>query len=172
MDITDVIMEQHQEQRRGFAQLDDVDRGDTRTLTALWSRLAVLLEAHARAEELFFYPRLLEVGTGAADADDGSVTGETKDAISDHNEIRDAVRTAARETPGSDRWWDAVIEARIANGDHMAQEERQDLPDFRRHADLTARHEIAVQFLAWEAEHAAGVATHNQDPDSWVHEHS
>jgi hypothetical protein len=172
MDITDVIMQQHQEQRRGFAQLDDVDRGDTRTLTALWSRLAVLLEAHARAEELFFYPRLLDVGTGAADADDGSVDGETKDAISDHNEIRDAVRTAARETPGSDRWWDAVTEARIANGDHMAQEERQDLPDFRRHADLTARHEIAVQFLAWEAEHADGVTAHNQDPDSWVHEHS
>ncbi len=90
MDITDVIMQQHQEQRRGFAQLDDVDRGDTRTLTALWSRLAVLLEAHARAEELFFYPRLLDVGSGAADADDNSVAGETKDAISDHNEIRDA----------------------------------------------------------------------------------
>lgn len=172
MDITEVILHQHQEQRRGFAQLDDVERDDTRTLTALWSRLAVLLEGHARAEELFFYPRLLDVGTGAADADDGSVTGETKDAISDHNDIRDAVRKAANEKPGSDAWWQAVIKARIANGDHMAQEERQDLPDFRRHADLSTRHEIAVQFLGWEAEHADGVAARNHDPDAWVRAHS
>ena len=33
----------------------------------------------------------------------------------------------------------------------MAEEEREDLLDFRHHADLQTRHDIAVQFLAYEA---------------------
>jgi hypothetical protein len=169
MDITDVILTQHAEQRQAFAYLDEVPRDDTRTLAALWHRLAVLLEVHAEAEEKFFYPRLLEVGTGGGDAD--SVEEETEDAIKDHNEIRDAVVAAGRHEVGSDEWWAAVEAAREANDDHMAEEERQDLPDFRRHADLQTRHEIAVDFLRYEAEHAQGITPENHDPEAWVAEH-
>lgn len=32
-----------------------------------------------------------------------------------------------------------MIDARIVNSDHMAEEEREDLADFRQHADLQAR---------------------------------
>jgi hypothetical protein len=45
--------------------------------------LAILLEAHADAEEKLFSPRLLDVGKEGDE--------ETDDAISDHNDIRDAV---------------------------------------------------------------------------------
>ncbi len=169
MDITQVILIQHAEQRQGFAYLDDIDRHDAARLGPVWERLAILLEAHAAAEERYFYPRLLEIGTGGGEQE--SAASETKDAIKDHNEIRDAVRDAGEQDVGSDEWWDAVVEARKANSDHMAEEEREDLADFRRHADLATRHAIALDFLAFEAEHATGIRTRDRDPDAYVAGH-
>jgi hypothetical protein len=168
VDITDVILWQHAEQRRQFAYLDELRDQPAAVLGAVWDRLAALLEVHAAAEELYFYPHVLEVGTGWADAPDAEE--ETEDAIKDHNEIRDAVRAAGDHEPGSDAWWKAVTDARIANDDHMAEEERQDLADFRIHADLDLRHSIAVEFLAYEAQHPGGVDRPDQDPDEYVEE--
>jgi len=170
MDITELILHQHEEQRRGFALLDDVPRDDAATLGAIWSRLEVLLEGHAEAEERFFYPRLLKLGTGGGGAD--SARSETEDAIKDHNEIRDAVRQVSKHEPGNDDWWQCVLRAREANSDHMAEEEREDLPDFRRHADLQTRHEIAVDFIRFQSEHADGIRAANEDPREYVEEHS
>jgi hypothetical protein len=167
MDITELILFQHHEQRRAFALLDETAR-DVAALAAVWSRLEVLLEVHAAAEEKYFYPRLLAVGRGASDAD--SASSETEDAIKDHNEIRDAVRKVGGQETGSEGWWQAVTEARIANSDHMAEEERQDLADFRRHADLQTRHDIAVQFITYENEHAYGITPVNRDPEAFVRE--
>ena len=94
---------------------------------------------------------------------------ETEDAIKDHNDIRDAVRRVAVEETGSDRWWRAVTDARVANSDHMAEEERQDLTDFRQQTTLALRHGIAVQFLRFEAEHwATGVKPVDKDPEEFV----
>jgi hypothetical protein len=54
----------------------------------------------------------------------------------------------------------------------MAEEEREDLVDFRRHADLQTRHDIAVQFIVYENQHAArGITPHDEDPDTYVAEH-
>ena len=88
-----------------FAMLDEV-RDDTETAAAIWQRLAILLEVHAEAEELYFYPHLLKLGTGEADAD--SVEEEVEDAVKDHNKIRDGVRAAAEHRPGSASWWEAI----------------------------------------------------------------
>ncbi|SDY34702.1 Hemerythrin HHE cation binding domain-containing protein [Modestobacter sp. DSM 44400] len=170
MDITELILFQHHEQRRTFALLDEIPRDDTAALSAIWGRLEILLEVHAEAEEKFFYPRLLTVGHGASDAD--SVSEEIEDAIKDHNEIRDAVRKVAGHETGTDDWWQAVTEARVSNSDHMAEEERQDLADFRRHADLQTRHDIAVQFIAYENQHAKGIKPVDKDPEDYVAEHS
>jgi hypothetical protein len=169
VDITDVILHQHGEQRRMFAMLDEIPRDDTETLGAVWKRLEILLETHAEAEELYFYPKLLKVGTGAGDADD--VDEEVEDAVKDHNEIRDAIRAVGRHDVGTDAWWQAVIEARVANSEHMAEEERQDLADFRRHTDLQTRHDIAVRFLRYESLKAAtGVPPEDKDPERYVAE--
>ncbi len=170
MDITEHILFQHHEQRRMFAILDELRDEDPGLVGAVWNRLANLLEVHAAAEEKFFYPRLLEVGEGAADAD--GVEDETEDAVKDHNQIRDAVRAAGEHAVASDDWWQAVTDARIANSDHMAEEERQDLADFRRRADLATRHEIAVEFLSFEAQHATGVDYSDQDPAGYVERNS
>jgi len=166
MDITELILFQHDRQRRMFAVLDDLDSDDTETLAAVWEQLATFLEVHAEAEERFFYPHVLRLGSGAGGAD--SAKDETKDAIKDHNEIRDAVGRAAEQETGSEEWWKAVIDARLANSDHMAEEEREDLADFRRHADPQTRHEIAVAFVRFEALHARGVQARDKDPEDYV----
>jgi hypothetical protein len=122
MDITEVILADHHEQRRMFAMLDDLDRSDIKTLTVLWDRLSAMLEVHAQAEELYFYPELLALGRRLRD---GSEAEETKDAIGDHNDIRDGILEAARHEVGSDGWWSGVDAARHANDEHMGEEEHE-----------------------------------------------
>jgi hypothetical protein len=167
MDITEVILQQHGDQRRLFAYLDEVPASDVETLAAVWKRLEIFLETHAEAEERYFYPELLRLGTGVADAE--GVDDEVKDAIKDHNEIRDAIVKTRDHEPGSEAWLQAVLEARIANDDHMAEEERQDLTDFRRHASLELRHGIAMKFIRYEALRAAtGVPPVDKDPQEYI----
>lgn len=169
MDVTEQILDDHHRQRQMFAELDQIDREDTQSLGAVWSRLSTFLEVHAEAEEEIFYPPLLDIGTGASDAD--SASEETKDAISDHNDIRDAISRARALEVGTDDWWAAVSEAREANSDHMAEEERQALADFRQHTDAQTRHELGVRFAAYETAHVGGVAAEDHDPDDYVSEH-
>jgi len=169
MDITEVILHQHGEQRRMFTMLEEWPREDADGLGALWNRLAILLEVHAEAEERHFYPQLVREGQGGGDAD--SLEKEVTDAVKDHNEIRDAIRAVGQTRTGSDEWWQAVVAANVANSDHMAEEERQDLTDFRQHASLDQRHDLAVQFLRFEAEHwATGVPPKDKDPEKFVAE--
>ncbi len=168
MDITEMILEQHHEQRRMFALLDELRLVDSDALAAVWKRLKVLLEVHAEAEERYFYPRLQSVGHGAAGE---SVDSETKDAIKDHNDIRDAIAKADDQPVGADGWWQAVTEARISNSDHMAEEEREDLADFRRHASLETRHQIAMEFVTFESRHADGIASQDKDPQAYIEDH-
>ncbi|MDA8324213.1 MAG: hemerythrin domain-containing protein [Actinomycetota bacterium] len=169
MDITELILADHREQRRMFALLDEIG-DDPDRLGPVWRRLAVLLEVHADAEERLFYPRLLAVGSGAGDS--AGPTEETKDAIRDHDDIRDGLRQADRQPAGSQGWWEAVRAARLANSDHMAEEEREALADFRRHATLAERHDLAVEFAVYEAAHAAGVPLRDTDPDRYVAGHA
>ncbi len=170
MDITEVILHQHAQQRRMFAMLEEWPRDDEEGLAALWSRLEILLETHAEGEELHFYPALLRLGSGEGDAD--SVEEEVIDAVKDHNEIREAIRQVHRCKAGSEKWWEAVVDANVANSEHMAEEERQDLPDFRMHASRELRHQIAVAFLRYEALRAAtGITPEDKDPKEWVESH-
>jgi hypothetical protein len=101
MDITELILADHHEQRRLFALLDEIG-DDPERLEPVWLRLAVLLEVHADAEERLCDPRLLTVGTGAGDAP--SAGEETKDAVRDHDDIRDSLRKAAQHRVGSQDW--------------------------------------------------------------------
>jgi hypothetical protein len=168
VDITQLILDDHHEQRRLFAILEQVSRTDTDTLAAVWDRLAAFLELHAAAEEKIFYPELLQVGVAAQRK--SGVEEETLDAIHDHNEIRDAVAEVARHPVGSDGWYDAVAGANLANSDHMAEEEREGLTDFRRLASLQRRHDLAVAFARFEARNYAGVTPHDLDPAEYVQE--
>ncbi len=171
MDITQLILDDHAEQRRLFAILEQIDPKDVDALTKVWGRLSAFLDVHAEAEERFFYPELLKRGEGANDAEDGTVEGETEDAIEDHNKLRDAVKAANKLTIGTAEWIEAVGKANIVNSKHMGEEERQGLTDFRRNAPITKRHELAVQFAAFEADHLMGIKPVNKDPEAYVEKH-
>ena len=166
MDITQLILDDHHEQRRLFAIIEQIDRSDTESLAAVWGRLAAFLELHAAAEEAIFYPELLRVGIAARRK--AGVEDETLDAIHDHNDIRDAVQDAERYPVGSDAWYAAVASANLANSDHMAEEEREGLTDFRRLAGLQHRHDLAVAFAAYEARNVTGVQPVDKDPAAYV----
>ncbi len=168
MDITQLILDDHHEQRRRFAILEQIDSADVRSLDEIWQRLAVFLEVHAAAEEAIFYPELLKLAIGPTPV--GTAEPETIDAIHDHNEIRDAIAAVVGLQVGSQAWRDAVADVNRANGDHMAEEEREGLTDFRRRVSLAERHSLAVAFAAFEARNFAGVKPVDQDPETYVRE--
>lgn len=169
MDICAVILADHEDQRRMFGYLDEIDRSDTESLGAVWTRLATMLEVHAQAEEELFYPELLRLGERLRE---DSEEAETRDAIGDHNDIRDGILAAAGDEVGSAGWWKGVTAARHANDEHMGEEEHEGLADFRRHVDLDTRHQIGVAFIAYEARHVSGVPIVDKDPDEYVEQNS
>jgi len=172
MDICQLILDDHAEQRRLFGLIEQIDPTDTEALSAVWGRLAAFLDAHAEAEERHFYPDLLKTGEGANDADDGTVEGETEDAITDHNKLRDAVKAVEKHTVGSPGWIEAVGAANVVNSKHMGEEERQGLTDFRRTASLQVRHDLGVKYAAFQARHITGVKPVNKDVEAYIDTHS
>jgi hypothetical protein len=83
----------------------------------------------------------------------------------------DAITTVGAYKTGSAEWWLAVAQVNEVNGDHMAEEEREGLSDFRRHASLDLRHAIGLAFCAFEAGRAGGIARHDLDPESYIRRH-
>ena len=159
-DITQLILDDHETFRRNFAALDDTDEPEQ--VGEIWEPLAALLDLHAAAEEAIFYPQLLRRGDDAED--------ETVDAIGDHNDIRDGVREAAQHPVGSAQWWDVVRKVRVANSEHMAEEEDDALADFRRNAPLHVREDLGQQFLKFKTDHADArdLDTIDKDPQGYV----
>jgi hypothetical protein len=70
MDITQLILDDHHQQRRLFAVLEQIDRTNTAALGAVWNRLAAFLEVHAEAEEQLFYPELLRVAKAVREVEE------------------------------------------------------------------------------------------------------
>ncbi|WP_051342800.1 hemerythrin domain-containing protein [Pseudonocardia spinosispora] len=164
-DITRLILDHHEQFRREFALLDELQAAESAPaadLARVWEPLADLLDVHAIAEEEIFYPQLLRKGDDARE--------ETLDAIGDHNDIRDAVHDAARQPTGSDAWWQAVGRARVANDEHMAEEEREGLADFRRNAASGLREALGRRFREFTARHqgARDLDTSDKDPERYV----
>lgn len=157
MDIVELVYADHDWLRRRFFALDDATSDEE--LSAVWEPLAARLDTHAQAEETVFYPALLSEGEA------GDPVDETRDAIEDHNAIRDAVRDSRRHPVGSDEWWEAVGRARTENGEHLEEEEREALPDFIKSSTLKQRHELAMQWIAFYAEHPAGRGVDDSEVD-------
>jgi hypothetical protein len=165
-DITALILADHDWFREQFAELDylqaqtPANRG---ALERVWRPLADKLDVHAYIEEKIFYPQLLKRG-----ADDPEA--ETLDAIGDHNDIRDGVRDANAAPVGTEQWWAAVGRTREANDDHMGEEEREGLSDFRRHAPAGLRKALGRQYSEFMDQHPTteGLPIVDRDPRRYV----
>lgn len=167
-DITDLILAEHDEFRVRFTKLWDMRGEHHRAARAVaWRVLADLLEVHAKAEEEILYPVLLKRGGDDAPA-------ETLDAIGDHNDIRTAITHAGRVASGTDFWWAAVQACRKANDEHLAEEERDVIPDIRTHTEPGLRSDLGMRWLAFHAEHRAaqGISAADVDPSDFVRENS
>ncbi len=167
-DITKLILADHDWFRERFAKLDDLQAQtpiDRAALERVWRPLGEKLDLHAYIEEKIFYPQLLQRG-----ADDPE--GETLDAIGDHNDIRDGVRAANAAPVGTEEWWTAVGQTRKANDDHMGEEEREGLSDFRRHAPVGLREALGRQYSEFMAQHRTtkGIPIIDRDPQRYVQE--
>jgi hypothetical protein len=167
-DITALILADHNWFRAQFAKLDELQaqtRVDRAALERVWRPLGDKLDVHAYVEEMIFYPQLLQ--RGANDPE-----GETLDAIGDHNDIRDGVRDANAAPAGTEEWWAAVGRTRVANDDHMGEEEREGLSDFRRHAPVGLREALGRQYSEFMARHPTtkGLAIVDRDPGQYVEE--
>ena len=169
MDIVELILHDHEEQRRLFGMLQQIPDEDADSLRAVWRRLRAFLEAHARAEEVHFYPMVLRRGEGGGDS--SGAPDETRDAIGDHNQIRDKAGRVDAHRPGTPAWRAAVSAVDVANSQHMSEEERQVLADVRRQVELGLRQRLAVAFAAFEADHLLGVTPRDLDPAAYVRAH-
>ncbi len=167
-DITMLILDDHDWFRLQFAKLDELQAqkpANQRALERVWRPLADKLDVHALIEEKIFYPQLLKRGGNDAE-------GETLDAIGDHNDIRDGVRDASAAGIATDEWWAAVGRTRVANDDHMAEEEREGLADFRRNAPVGLRESLGDQYREFMANHPTtrGLSIVDRDPQKYVDE--
>ncbi len=168
MDVTEVILRDHVWFRERFIALYDLRVAippDTEAIARIWDPLAARLDVHAAGEEEIFYPQLLARGEDPED--------ETLDAIGDHNDIRDGVHAALRHPVASEGWWAAVETAREANDEHMAEEEREGIADFRQHAPAGAsRERLGRQLEDFLERHptTAGVDVEDKDPEAYVDE--
>lgn len=162
-DILELILDDHERFRRSFSELDELAvNNDPAELSEIWEPLAALLDVHAIAEEEIFYPQLLRKSNDAED--------ETLDAIGDHNDIRDGIHEANLHPVGGQAWWEAVRQTRLANDEHLAEEERDALADFRKHASNELREQLGRRFREFKAAHPdpRRLDTSDKDPEGYV----
>lgn len=167
MDVTEVILRDHAWFRDRFIALYDLRAGspaDVEAISAVWEPLAARLDVHAAGEEAIFYPQLLALGEDPEE--------ETLDAIGDHNDIRDGVHDAARHPVASEAWWAAVAAAREANDEHMAEEEREGIADFRLQAPAGVRERLGRELAEFLDRHPTteGIDVEDKDPETYVDE--
>jgi len=163
-DIDVLILSEHENFRRSFTEIEQLtDAGEA---GSRWKELADALEVHASAEEVVFYPQLLQKVDDTAD--------DTVHAVHDHNEIRDAARAVDEHEVGSDAWWEAFRNAREVTADHLDEEERDMLPPFRESVSSEQRNDLGMQWLQFHEEHenAQGLSGEDKDPEAYVEEHS
>lgn len=155
-EITVLVLSEHENFRRKFAALESTDDASRRT--AAWDELAAALEVHAVAEEELVYPLLAHA------AEDGAA--ESEDAVREHNDIRHALAAVTEHEAGSENWWQAVRAARDVNATHMADEEREFLPDFKNAVPDAQREELGMSWLQFHDEHgkARGLSGKDTDP--------
>lgn len=158
-DIVDLITADHEEQRRRFAHIESVT--DPTAIRRQWTPLCTLLELHAAAEEESLYERVARIPDGGEQARDG---------VHEHNEIRNAIGEAGEHEPGSELFLLAVRQAKAANDHHMAEEEKEVLPNLRAHVDEGARQELGQRFEEFKRAHegARGISAERKDPNDFV----
>jgi hypothetical protein len=155
--VIELIMADHRRIRRLCQALDDAARwsggsGPDWAPAYVWQRLANLLEAHARAEEEICYLPMY--------GQHGQAAERRREAVSDHDDIREAIGEARLRRPGSRLWWVAVSAVPRIAGEHMDREERGPLAASLPRLTVRQRRELGRQYAgfitAWTLDAVTG----------------
>ena len=147
--MADVIQLIHADHQRICALLDALDdlmrcRGNAWAAVSLartWQELRGLLDLHTQAEEEICFIALFGPGPEAA--------AQMREAVADHEDIREAVREADLQPIGSVAWWRPVTAIRQAASHHIVHEERGPLAAFADSAAPALRGELGRQWLSF-----------------------
>jgi acetyl esterase/lipase len=153
-DIDHLIADDHAVVERQFQHLE-AGRGNRRVLV---DQISFELALHAFAEETVLYPLWPEVG----------LTDEHEDAEREHREIKDLLVVLGRTEPGEDEFEQALANLIRTTRHHVADEETEELPDFRQRAGPERMAELGGRFLA--AKRMAPTRPHPHAPDEGVAE--
>lgn len=147
-DIVELIMADHRRIRRLRGALQDAvrhdrDAGPGWILTHTWQRFTGLLVAHFDAEEEICYLPMFGPGPQAA--------GRRREAIADHDDIREAVREASLHRVGSARWWRAAMAVLAGSDEHLDREECGVLAEGLIRLTMSQRRALGRQWSAFTA---------------------
>jgi hemerythrin superfamily protein len=135
-DIIDLVLHDHHAVAALFDKLQAATAADDQS--ALFAQVRDALERHASAEEKVLYPRVhKEVPDGRE---------ESKDAIEEHDQIREALKEVAEHDAGTPLFGLAVDQLVATTKHHVGVEEAELLPDFHQNSDAGEREELGRHF--------------------------
>src|SRR5579863_775911 len=145
-DILELIMADHRRIRRLRGALQDAarydaDAGPVWLLPHTWQRFTGLLVAHFDAEEEICY--LLVFGPGPQAA------GRRREAIADHDDIREAVREASLHRAGSARWWRPAMAVLAGSAEHLDRAEHDVQAECLTRLTMSQRRALGRQWSAF-----------------------
>ncbi|WP_219414320.1 alpha/beta hydrolase fold domain-containing protein [Pseudonocardia nigra] len=133
-DIDHLIADDHAVVERQFQHLE-ARRGDRRVLV---DQVAFELALHADAEERVLYPAMAEAGEAY----------EAEDSRKDHQQVKELLVTLQNTDPGEPEFEDALANLIGSVRRHVAEEEGEFLPAFRRAVGPQRLAELGKEFLA------------------------
>ena len=143
-DVIELIMADHRRIRRFCRALDDAVRwsgssGPDWMPAHVWQRLASLLEAHMRAEEEICHLPMYGCHAHAAG----------REAVADHDDIREAIGEARLRPAGSRLWGATVSAVLMITGEHLDREERGPLAASLPRLTMRQRRELGRQYAGF-----------------------
>lgn len=144
-DVIQLIQADHQRICTLLDALEDLRRyraaGVMVSLARTWAQLRGLLDLHTEAEEEICF--IIPFGPGAEAAT------QMREAIADHEDIREAVREADLQPLGSAAWWRPVTAIRPLASLHIVCQEQGPLAAFADRAAPGLREELGRQWLSF-----------------------
>ena len=144
-DIIDLVLNDHHAVEKLFDKLEASTGADEQA--TVFGQVKEALEHHASAEEKVLYPRVRK------DVPEGGE--EVKDAVEEHDQIRESLKEVEEHKSGTELFTLAVTQLIATTKHHVAVEEGELLPDFRASSETREREELGRRFEEAKAAAAA-----------------
>jgi len=134
MDVYQLLKQDHQKARQLFKKLSDTTERAEKTRENLFTQLKQELELHTQVEEKHFYPAL---------SDAAATKGLVKEALEEHNEVKQALKALAKADVTAENWIKDVAELQKNVEHHVEEEETELFPLAQKILDKAKAEQIA-----------------------------